>query len=104
MNGSVVNLLYLGSSYRLQLVQEQDEPLKLKDGRFCLLRSIVENGGSEAAQQAFESFYKDKGMPRLKKRVAFLANKVGVTPGIVQIREIGYRWASCLKNGDLHFH
>lgn len=30
---------YLGSSYRLQLVSEQDEPLKLKDGRFCLLRS-----------------------------------------------------------------
>lgn len=28
------SFLYLGSSYRLQLVQDQDEPLKLKDGRF----------------------------------------------------------------------
>lgn len=37
--------LYLGSCYRLQLVAEQDEPLKLKDGRFCLLREIVERGG-----------------------------------------------------------
>lgn len=98
------SFLYLGSSYRLQLVQEQDESLKLKDGRFCLLRSVVEKGGHELAQQTFESFYKEKGLARLSKRVAFFASKVGVTPGNVHVKDIGYRWASCLKNGDLHFH
>lgn len=98
------SFLYLGSNYRLQLVQEQDEPLKLKDGRFCLLRSVIENGGSKAAHQAFEFFYKEKGMPRLKKRVTLLAGKVGVKPRRIQIKDIGYRWASCLKNGDLNFH
>jgi hypothetical protein len=95
---------YLGSSYRLQMVDEQDEPLKLKDGRFCLRRSIVERGGFEAAHQAFVAFYKDKGLPRLKKRVAYFESKAGVSTGAVQIKDIGYRWASCLKNGDLHFH
>jgi len=98
------SFLYLGSSYRLQLVPEQNEPLKLKDGRFCMLRSVVENGGSDAAQQAFESFYKTKGQARLKNRVTFFASKVGVTPGAISIKDIGYRWASCLKSGDLHFH
>jgi predicted metal-dependent hydrolase len=98
------SFLYLGSSYRLQLVQAQDEALKLKDGRFCLLRPLLESGGSEAAHQAFEAFYREKGLPRLQKRVAFLADKVGVRAGSVQIRDLGYRWASCLKNGDLHFH
>jgi len=98
------SFLYLGSSYRLQLVQDQDEPLKLKDGRFCLLRSIVEAGGNEAAHQVFEAFYRDKGLPRLKKRVAYFAAKVGVPAGTVQVKELGYRWASCLKNGDLHFN
>lgn len=98
------SFLYLGSSYRLLLVQEQNEPLKLKDGRFCLLRSIVETGGKEAAHQAFETFYKDKGLPRIRKRVACMAGKVGVSAGSVQIKDLGYRWASCLKNGDLHFH
>jgi len=98
------SFLYLGSSYRLELVQEQDEPLKLKDGRFCLLRSIMEVGGNEAAHQIFESFYKNKGLPRIKKQVAYFAGKVGVPAGSVQIKDLGYRWASCLKNGDLHFH
>lgn len=98
------SFLYLGSSYRLQLVEEQDESLKLKDGRFCLLRSIVESGGAEAAHQAFETFYNNKGLPRIKKRVTYFASKVGVTPGTVQIKDIGYRWASCMASGDLHFH
>lgn len=98
------SFLYLGSHYRLQLVSEQDEPLKLKDGRFCLLRSIVETGGRKAAHQAFEDFYKEKGLPRIKKRAAYFAAKVGVALNSVQIKELGYRWASCLKNGDLQFH
>ena len=96
--------LYLGSRYRLRLVQAQDDPLKLKGGRFCLLRSVVETGGDDAAHRAFESFYKENGYRRLNQRVAFFAGKVGVTPGIIHIKDIGYRRASCLRNRDLHFH
>lgn len=98
------SFLYLGSSYRLELVRDQDEPLKLKDGRFCLQRSIVEVGGKEAGHHAFEKFYTDKGLERIKRRVQHLAAKVGVTPGSVYVKDIGYRWASCLANDDLHFH
>lgn len=96
--------LYLGRHYRLLLVQDQDEPLKLKDGRFTLLRTIVEHGGSSAAQREFEAFYREKGLPRLRQRVAHFAPKVSVRVGTVEVKELGYRWASCLKNGDLHFH
>lgn len=98
------SFLYLGSSYRLQLVAEQDEPLKLKDGRFCLLRSVVERGGARAAHEAFQAFYAEKGAPRIADRVVHHAARVGVKPGQTQIKELGYRWASCLKNGDLYFH
>ena len=98
------SFLYLGSSYRLQLVSEQDEALKLKGGRFCLLRSVVERGGPVVAQAAFQSFYTEKGAPRLAERVAHYAARVGAAPGRLQIRELGYRWASCLKGSDLHFH
>lgn len=95
---------YLGSYYRLQLEREQNEPLKLKDGRFHLRRSIVENGGSDAGREAFKAFYQEKGLPRLQKRTSCFAAKAGVSTGRVQVKELGYRWASCLKNGDLHFH
>ncbi len=98
------SFLYLGSSYRLSLVSEQDEPLKLKDGRFQLLRSVMAKGGRDAAQRAFERFYQDKGLPRLKQRTAYFAPRVGVRAGHVQVRDLGYRWASCMPSGDLHFH
>lgn len=96
--------LYLGSSYRLLLVQEQAELLKLKDGRFCLRRNIVENGGEEAAKRVFEKFYTEKGSERIKKRVAYFAPKVGVSPSSIQVKEIGYRWGVCTSDGRLSFH
>lgn len=98
------SFLYLGGSYRLLLVDQQDETLMLKDGRFQLLRSAIETRGREGAQQAFEDFFKAKGLPRLMDRVAAFAPKVGVAPGAVQVKELGFRWATCLANGDLHFH
>lgn len=98
------SFLYLGSSYRLLLVNEQDEPLKLKDGRFQLLRSVIESAGREGAQQAFENFFRAKGLSRIAARVAHFASRVGVAPGNVQVRGLAYRWATCLPNGDLHFH
>lgn len=98
------SFLYLGSSYRLSLADEQDEVLKLKDGRFCLLRAVLEKDGKAGALVAFETFYRDKGLIRLVSRVAHFAGKVGVTPSNVHVKDIGYRWASCLKSGDLHFH
>ncbi|EXU75513.1 M48 family metallopeptidase [Erwinia mallotivora] len=96
--------LYLGSGYRLQLVAEQDDALKLKDGRFCLQREIVERGGHSAAHKAFEDFYKAKGLARIRNRVNWFAPRVGVTAGALEIKDLGYRWASCTRNGDLHFH
>lgn len=95
---------YLGSKYRLSLVDAQDRPIKLKDGRLLLLRSVIELGGHEAVVNAFKEFCINKGLARLSKRVDFFASKVGVTPGKVQIKEIGYRWASCTKNSDINFH
>jgi len=96
--------LYLGSSYRLLLVQEQDESLKLKDGRFCLQRKLVETGGEEAARQVFEEFYTAKGVERVGKRVVHFAPRVGVSPSSSEVKEIGYRWGTCAADGRLSFH
>jgi predicted metal-dependent hydrolase len=98
------SFLYLGGAYRLLLVAEQDESVKLKDGRFCLLRSVVDRGGQAAAHEAFRDFYITRGRVRLKQRVDHFAPRVGVQPGTLQVKELGYRWASSLPSGGLHFH
>jgi predicted metal-dependent hydrolase len=57
-----------------------------------------------AARQAFEAFYAQKGLERLQRRVAHFAPRVGVVPGTVQVRGLGFRWAACQPNGDMYFH
>lgn len=96
--------LYLGRSYRLSLVSDQDGDLKLKEGRFCLSRSLIDQGGETAARKAFEAFYCAKGEKRVRDRVAYFAPKVGVTPSGTAVKDLGYRWASCSKDNLLRFH
>ncbi len=96
--------LYLGRSYRLKLTDDQVEPLILKDGRFSLRRSLVEQGDIEVARLAFRDFYVACGRERLGRRVEYFAPKVGVQPSSVDVRELGNRWASCSPTGGLAFH
>ena len=96
--------LYLGRSYRLLLVADQDEPLLLKNGRFCLRRDLVDRGEIEAAKAAFRDYYIARGNERIRQRVDYYAPKIGVAPRDVAVRELGNRWASCSPNGNLAFH
>jgi hypothetical protein len=96
--------LYLGRSYRLSLVAEQQEPLLLKDGRFRLRRDLVDQGEIEAAKAAFRGYYIKRGMAKIPPRVAYYAPKVGVEPTVLDVRELGNRWASCSPTGKLAFH
>lgn len=96
--------LYLGRSYRLALISNADFNLKLKDGRFYLNRSIVDEKGFDAAKKVFEDFYCNKGFQHINARVNYFAPKVGVKPVSVTVKEIGYQWASCSSTNSLNFH
>lgn len=95
--------LYLGSSYRLSLIPDQEAPLVLKDGRFRLRRTLIEKGLT-SAKQAFQDFYTAKGNERLERRAAFFASKVGVQIRKVEVKDLGFRWGSCSTNGSIRFH
>ena len=96
--------LYLGRSYRLSLVADQEEPLLLKGGRFCLRRDLVDQGEVAAAKAAFRDYFIARGQERIAQRVHYYAPKVGVTPRDIDVRELGHRWASCSPKGKLAFH
>lgn len=91
--------LYLGRSYRLKLVTDQDEPLQLKDGYFCLRADQKADGPA-----AFRAFYRAKAAIRISDRVAYFQDKLGVTPKSVRVLDLKNRWASCSADGHLNFH
>ena len=92
--------LYLGRSYRLLLVSDQEDPLQLAgtDGS-ALRRDLVDSGEIAAAKTAFRDYYIARASERLHQRVAYYAPKVGVKPTSVDVRELGNRWASCSPDG-----
>lgn len=90
---------YLGRSYWLKLVDEQDVPLKLAAGRFRLLRSELPQ-----AREHFIRWYSAHGKAWLAQRVAAFRNRMAVNPGGVKVQDLGYRWGSCGKGDWLYFH
>ena len=92
--------LYLGRSYRLKIVPDQDVPLKLKNGYFnlCLKDKKI------SPKIAFKSFHKDKGLKRISDRVGVYESKIGVAPNKIRVIELKNRWASCSGKETLNFH
>lgn len=91
--------LYLGRSFRLKLVDEQDVPLKLLGGRFRLARN-----GLPRAREVFVRWYCERGRLWLAGRVAEFRKRMDVAPEEVSVRDLGFRWGSCGKGRNLYFH
>lgn len=92
---------YLGRSYRLKLVDQQEATLMLKDGHFCLRSN---NGSAPDADAEFKEFFREKGKKRIPDRVAFYQDRMDVEATAVKIIDLKNRWASCSSNGNLNFH
>ncbi len=91
--------LYLGRSHRLKLVDEQDVPLKLAAGRFCLRRDAV-----PAAREHFIRWYGERAKTWLSNCVAEYQSRMEVAPTGVKVQDLGYRWGSCGKGDWVYFH
>ena len=91
--------LYLGRSYRLKLVDAQDAPLKLLNGRFCLCRDH-----SPDPRTTFINWYSERGQQWLTSKVNSYANRMEVAPSRVRVQDLGYRWGSCGKGAVVYFH
>ena len=90
---------YLGRSYRLLLVDEQDAVLKLEAGRFKLARAAAARG-----QHEFVRWYTQHARAWLRRRVPPWASRMDVEPTGIEVRDLGYRWGSCGHAGGLNFH
>lgn len=91
--------LYLGRSYRLKLVDEQDQPLKLINGRFRLRQDCTGDGRSH-----FIAWYSRHARDWLSGRIRNHAPRMELSPPGVRVQDLGYRWGSCGKGDLLYFH
>jgi predicted metal-dependent hydrolase len=95
---------YLGRSYRLKFVDNSDFALRLKNGRWELSETFWTQHGEAAVRKEFRDFYTTKGKQLFAERVAFFAPLVNVAPSSIDVKELGYYWASCGTSGALNFN
>jgi len=91
--------LYLGRSYRLLLVDEQDIPVKLEQGRFKMARSAAQTGRDHMVR-----WYTERARPWLAGRVERYRRRIGVDPASLTVQDLAFRWGSCGKGSRLYFH
>lgn len=89
--------LYLGRYYKLNIVEDQSEPLKF-EGAFYLSRCVLPH-----AQEIFMQWYKDKAFEKISERVDLYAEKRGYKYNKIGITDAQKRWGSCSFKGNLNF-
>jgi predicted metal-dependent hydrolase len=89
---------YLGKCYRLALVDQQKEPLRFTRMKFLLRRDAVQ------ADDHFRQWYIARGKPWLQRRVELMHRRTGPPPTRIVVRDLGYRWGSCGRDGTLYFN
>lgn len=91
--------LYLGRTHRLKVVGEQNVPLKLVAGRFCLSREAL-----PSAREYVIRWYSERAKAWLSSQVGDFRSRMEVSPAGVKVQDLGYRWGSCGKGDWLYFH
>lgn len=93
---------FLGKKYRLKVVEaasNQGNTLLFKDGRFLLPKGLCRQG-----KNAFVAWYTAQAICWLKEHLPELSKRVGIAPKAYRVTSLGYRWASCGKDGVLYIN
>jgi len=93
---------YLGRHYRLQLTDDPpDTAVKLDRGRLRMPRTQAD---ADNAAENVMRWYCQRGAIWLPRRIRPWAERMGLHPGDLDVRDLGYRWGSLGKNDRLNIH
>jgi len=90
--------LYLGKSYKLKIIKNQEKPLIFQDGYFLLSKEY-----QAIAMELFIDWYKKKAYEKISERVEWYAQKRGFIYNKINITDANKSWASCSAKGNLNF-
>jgi len=90
---------YLGRSYRLLLVDDVPQAVRLNRGRLELRHDAAGDAACHLTR-----WYRRVGEPWLRKRIAPWARRMQVGVTALRVLPLGYRWGSCSSDGTVNIH
>ncbi|WP_328604173.1 M48 family metallopeptidase [Amycolatopsis sp. NBC_00345] len=92
---------YLGRRHRLKVVPaEADGRVRLHQGWL----ELPDTGSSRRGARLIAEWYAARGSRWAAARAAPLAERTGVTPGGVTVRDLGEHWGACEPDGSIALH
>ncbi len=89
---------YLGRRYPLKVVEEQRTALRFDGSRFMLRQD------ARPGEAHFRRWYLQNGADWLRQRAEMLASRTSRAPERIEVRDLGFRWGSCGRNGVIFLH
>ncbi|HET7268627.1 MAG TPA: SprT family zinc-dependent metalloprotease [Oleiagrimonas sp.] len=90
--------LYLGRSYRIELVDGDDFTIRFAN------RFYIPRARASQRKQVLRQWYIDRAQDKILPRVLLHAKHLGVTFGQARIVDNRYRWGSCTPKDNLSFN
>lgn len=90
---------YLGRSYRVRFVADQEVAVHCRAGWLELRLSDKAD-----AETRIKEWFQVTGGHWIKERVRLLSDRYGLLPSTVEILDLGNRWGSCSAAGRLNFN
>ncbi|WP_091317755.1 M48 family metallopeptidase [Amycolatopsis tolypomycina] len=92
---------YLGRHHRLKVITaEPGRRVRLHQGWL----ELPDTGSPHQGARLIAEWYAARGSRWVTARVAPLAERTGVTPREVVVRELGERWGACAPDGSIALH
>lgn len=89
--------LHLGKTYKLRLVDGQEQPLTLDDS------FMLSGQYRERAREIFTDWYRDEAERIIPKRVELILSMSGQKYKRMKITDAERRWGSCTEGGNINF-
>ncbi len=92
------SFLYLGEVYKLIIVNNAKEDIKIKDNYIIISASIAMN-----VKDVLIKWYKAEAKKKIKERCDIYSKITGYRPNSVKITNAQKRWGSCSSKGTINF-